>query len=210
MATLQEVRKMPVIERRIYPNGTAHVFRDGFEIVKGTTVNELQLERMEPVLQKYIRLWSVYPDLYIDLITPANSQFTLYFYQRLFLRACMRYRYVYVTAPRAFSKTFLAILALYLQCMFMPGKKVFICAPKKGQAVKIITEKFNEILDIFPLLRKELIGHDFQHSADYAKALFRNHSVFDVVVALDSQRGGRRHAGLIDEVREMVAHYKTF
>ena len=34
------------------------------------------------------------------------------------------------------------------------------------------------------------------------KLSFRNGSVFDVVSALDSQRGGRRNAGLIDEVRK--------
>lgn len=31
---------------------------------------------------------------------------------------------------------------------------------------------------------------------------FRNGSQFDVVGALDSQRGGRRHGGLVDEVRD--------
>ena len=31
---------------------------------------------------------------------------------------------------------------------------------------------------------------------------FRNGSIFDVVSALNSQRGGRRAMGLIDEVRD--------
>ena len=31
---------------------------------------------------------------------------------------------------------------------------------------------------------------------------FRNGSIFDVVSVLNSQRGGRRHGGLIDETRK--------
>jgi hypothetical protein len=37
---------------------------------------------------------------------------------------------------------------------------------------------------------------------DYVTIKFRNGSQFDVVGALDSQRGGRRHGGLIDESRD--------
>lgn len=36
---------------------------------------------------------------------------------------------------RAFSKTFISILAMYLICMFRPGSKVFICAPKKERMI---------------------------------------------------------------------------
>ncbi len=45
-----------------------------------------------------------------------------------------------------------------------------------------------------------------EHSAtdlkDYITLKFRNGSQFDVVAPLNSQRGGRRHGGLIDEVRD--------
>ena len=37
---------------------------------------------------------------------------------------------------------------------------------------------------------------------DYVTLKFRNGSQFDVVGALDSTRGGRRHGGLIDEARK--------
>lgn len=37
---------------------------------------------------------------------------------------------------------------------------------------------------------------------DYIQLKFRNGSQFDVVGALDSQRGGRRNGGLIDEIRD--------
>jgi hypothetical protein len=36
---------------------------------------------------------------------------------------------------------------------------------------------------------------------DYVTIKFRNGSIFDVVGALDSSLGGRRHSGLIDEIK---------
>ena len=61
-------------------------------------------------------------------------------------------------------------------------------------------EKFDEIFDRYPLLKKEVLS--YTTSPDNVKLTFRNGSVFDVVAALQSQRGGRRHSGLIDEVRD--------
>ena len=89
---------------------------------------------------------------------------------------------------------------MYLKCIFQPGSKVFICAPQKEQSAKIAKEKFTEIFDLFPILKKELIVENYGN--DYVKFIFRNGSVFDVVGALESTRGGRRHGGLIDEVRD--------
>ena len=183
-------------------NGTLHYYRDGIELDKGI---ELTAERIDENLELYEDIcnkFAAYPDLFIDLITPIDSNFELYYYQRIFLRACLRYRYHYCTAPRAFSKTFLTILAMILKAIFLPGSKSFICAPKKEQGAKIAKEKVEEILELFPLLRRELIGEDYNSGNDYLRLKFKNGSVFDVVAALDSQRGGRRHFGLIDEVRD--------
>ena len=119
----------------------------------------------------------------------------------------MRFKDIYVTAPRAFSKSFITILALILQCIFIPGTKRFICAPNKTQAAQIAKEKIVEIYDRWPLLRKEVVGGEVSDTPgnfgkDYVTLKFRNGSQFDVVGALDSQRGGRRHGGLVDEVRD--------
>jgi hypothetical protein len=89
----------------------------------------------------------------------------------------------------------------------MPGTKRFICAPGKGQSAQIAKEKIAEIYDKWPLIRREVIGGDISDTPgnfgkDYVTLKFRNGSQFDVVGALDSTRGGRRHGGLIDEVRD--------
>lgn len=177
--------------------------RDGIQLEKGVSLTEEKLIQLQPLLEKYMNFFCVYPDLYVDLIlTPTDSNFSLFFFQRIFLRACMRYRYVYATAPRAFSKTFISLLALILSCIFRPGAKIFMVSPTKEQAAKVCAQKVKEILELFPLLRKELVGGDGNFGKDYVKLTFRNGSILDVVGALDSSRGIRRHAGLIDEVRD--------
>lgn len=178
-----------------------HFFREGIELEKGAILTEEYLIKNEGLFEKYANFFSAYPDLFIDLITPSDSNFSLFFFQRIFLRACMRFRYHYCTACRAFSKTFISILALYLECMFRPGAKLFICAPGKNQSAKIAKDKIYEIWDKLPFLKKEIVG-DGNFGKDYVTLTFRNGSIFDVVGALDSERGGRRHGGLIDEIRD--------
>lgn len=191
-------------------NGSYHYFRDDIELEKGIVLSKERVEKNFKIYTKYMNYFTAYPDKFIELITPVESNFKLFFYQKIFLRACLRYRYHFCTAPRAFSKTFISILAMILKCIFQPGSKCFICAPKKEQSAKVAKEKIDEILDLFPLLRKELLDNRYNSGADYVKMTFRNGSVFDVVAPLDSQRGGRRHFGLVDEVRKRVLKNYTF
>lgn len=180
--------------------------REGIPIEKGITLTEKYLEQNENLFRKYAEFFTAYPDLFLDLIKPSDSTFELFFYQRIFLRACMRFRIVYVTACRAWSKSFLTILALFLQCVFIPGHKNFICAPAKNQGAQIAKEKLTEIFQRWPLLRKEVVGGDISdtpgnYGKDYVTLTFKNGSKFDVVGAIDSTLGGRRHSGLIDEIK---------
>ena len=92
-----------------------------------------------------VRLVTLYPDYLIDFITPENSYFKLYFYQRLFLRVCMRFREVSGTFPRAFSKSFLDFLAMNIRGIVQPRSKGFTCADTKKQAAQIVEEKTNEV-----------------------------------------------------------------
>lgn len=96
--------------------------RDGTPLEKGVALTSSYLEKIEKELREKIEFYTAYPDLFLDEIRPEDENFTLFFYQRITLRALMRYKEVYVTAPRAFSKSFITILALMLQCVFMPGK----------------------------------------------------------------------------------------
>ena len=169
--------------------------RDGIEIEKGVVLNEDYLKEHFDEIGDMFSIFTAYPDIYLDLIKPQDSNFELFFYQRITLRAVMRYKDIFITAPRAFSKSFITILGLILQCVFIPGTKRFICAPNKNQSAQIAKEKIVEIYDHWPLLRKEVIGGEISDTPgnfgkDYVTLKFRNGSQFDVVGALDSQRGG--------------------
>lgn len=176
------------------------LYHDGIELEKGVVLTPSFLERNEDLIANCIQTWSAYPDVYLDLITPEDSNFTLFPYQRIFLRACMRYTNLFITAARATSKTFLSILAKYLQCMFLPNHVGSIVAPNKQQASKITKQKIEEIWRLWPLLEKEVEKANF--GKDYVDLFFRNGARLSVVGALDSDRGIRTHATLIDEARD--------
>lgn len=185
-----------------------HLCRDGVELDKGFILTEKYLISVEPFLRKQMSFYSAYPDLFLDQIKPVDDGFSLFFFQRIFLRAFMRFKDVYITAGRATSKSFTTILGMQLQCVFMPGTKRFIVAPGKGQGAQIAKEKLAEIFQHWPLLRKEIIGGEItdmpgNYGKDYITLKYRNKSIFDLVGALDSSRGGRRQGGLIDEVRKI-------
>ena len=183
------------------------LYHDGIELEKGVVITPSFLERNEDLMAESVQLFTVYPDIFLDLITPVDSNFTLFPYQRLFLRACMRYTNIYITAARATSKTYLSILAKYLQCVFLPNHVGSIVAPNKAQAAKISKQKIQEIWRTWPLLKNELEagmseGVHANFGKDYVELYFKNGSKLSVVGALDSDRGLRTHATLIDEARD--------
>lgn len=187
------------VDRNKHTTGIPDIYNpDGNETQKESQEKISRFQKIQSVFVQYLSLWRWYPDLFIDMITPADSKFKLFFYQRLFLRVIFRHRYVYATFTRAFSKSFLSILALYLKCIFFPSIKLFVCSGGKEQAANIAKEKIEEIWELFPILQREIKFHQF--SKDYVKLVFQNGSKLDIVAVQNSTRGGRRHAGLMEEV----------
>lgn len=179
--------------------------KDGIVIDKGVVLTESYLESIQNDLEEEISIFSAYPDIFLDIITPENEEISLFFYQRIMLRALMRFKEIYWIACRATSKTFLSILALFLQCVLMPNTKRFIVATYKVQAAKVAKEKIIEIYQHWPLLRREVVGGDISETPgnfgkDYVTLKFRNGSQLDVVGG-DGTRGLRRNGGLLDELR---------
>ena len=116
--------------------------------LKKQEISEERLIAIEPELRDQFGFWKAYPDLFLDTILPSASSFGFYFYQRVFLRIAMRYKLVYATFTRAFSKSFLSIIIEILKCIFYPGAKQFIATGGKGQAAQIAEEKIKEIWGI--------------------------------------------------------------
>ena len=178
-------------------------FKDGIEIEKGAIITEKRIERYRELYEKYCHYWSVYPDKFVDTITPTNSKFSLKFFQRYFLRACVRHGRVLTIAPRAAGKSFICVLALMLICIFRPGSNVFICAPGKSQGARIAGQKVKQLWEMLPLLKAEIIGEG-NFGSDYIKLSYRNGSQFTVMSPLNSTRGNRATCGIIDEFRQKI------
>ena len=117
---------------RIAINSGETYFRNGIQLEKGATLSEKRIQKNLKLYQQYMDYFAQYPDLYLDLIRPTTSKFKLKFFQRMFLRACVRYGRVLTIAPRAAGKSFICILALLLICIFRPGTRVFNCSPGKA------------------------------------------------------------------------------
>lgn len=174
---------------------------------KKVGISEERVEAIKPVLRQYIAYWREYPDMFIDFLqtgmdgqVPENG-LRFFFYQRVFLRAAMRYRYVYMVFPRAYSKSFLSVLVLMCRCILYPRSKLFVTSGGKEQAAGIVKEKVNELCTLVPALERELDMRPgkTRQSKDYCIFMFKNGSYFDNIAASEKSRGKRRHGGLVEE-----------
>ena len=173
---------------------------------KKSGLSEERVRAVLPAARQYVAFWREYPDLFIDFLCTGGdpevkADFKFYFYQRVFLRAAMRYRYAYMTFPRAYSKSFLSVMILMVRCVLYPGAKLFVTSGGKEQSAQIIKEKVGEICTLIPAFSRE-INWDrgkTQEGKDYCKYLFKNGSYFDNVAAKEGSRGKRRHGGLVEE-----------
>ena len=170
-------------------------------------LSEERIEAIKPALRNYIAFWREYPDMFIDFLQtgvdgeiPENG-LRFYFYQRVFLRAAMRYKYVYMVFPRAYSKSFLSVMVLMCRCILYPRSKLFVTSGGKEQAAGIIKEKVDEICNLVPAFNRELDLRPgkTRQSKDYCIFMFKNGSYFDNIAARESSRGKRRHGGLVEE-----------
>ena len=100
-------------------------------------LSEERIEAIKPHLRNYIAYWREYPDMFVDFLqTGADGEIPenglkFFFYQRVFLRAAMRYKYVYMVFPRAYSKSFLSVLVLMCRCILYPRSKLFVTSGGK-------------------------------------------------------------------------------
>ena len=165
-------------------------------------VNE-NFEKCGEMLNQFM----VYPDIFIDLITPHSSHFHLFFYQRIMLRCMARGTATYEYFSRGTSKSFLADLDRYLKCMFVPRPNTAITAGTNKQAAEIAKQKVVDDLWVkFPLLANEMqkrkvagkVLDAYKMGKDYVEFNFKNGSS----LGLGNVRGLRRQSLIFEEVIE--------
>lgn len=105
-------------------------------------LSEERVRAIVPVARQYISFWREYPDLFVDFLQTGGDperkkELNFFFYQRVFLRAAMRYKYVYMVFPRAYSKSFLSIIVLMCRCVLYPGAKLFVTSGGKERMLAL-------------------------------------------------------------------------
>lgn len=182
------------------------LLRDGIAVEKGVTLTREFLDRNQELFTKYLNFWILYPDLYLDCIQDFEDakHFHLLPFQRVMLRANMRYRYSFTTATRATSKSFTAYLSACVRAVLLPNSNIMIASDVKGTVIKIAEAKFNEIFRHWPLLEKELANRNedgktgVKSSNNYYELRFKNNSMI-TVVSKDTSRGLRATAAILEE-----------
>lgn len=180
--------------------------RDGIPIEKGVVLTKDFLDKNQELFTSYLNLWILYPDLYLDTIqdTEDAKHFKLKPFQRIALRASMRYRYHFWTATRATSKSFTAYVSAAVRAVLLPNSNIMIASEVKGTVIKIAEAKFAEIFRHWPLLEKELATRaedgktGIKSSGNYYELRFKNGSMI-TVVAKDTSRGLRATAAILEE-----------
>lgn len=156
---------------------------------------------------KYLTLFRWYPDKFIDFITNKDTKFTLYPYQRIYMRVMVRYQYVFITATRGTAKSFTNILIDYIRCILYPRISLAMLAPAKNQASSISQEKIEGIWGFLPILRNEIKGFTF--AKDYTRLVFLNGSILDIIGVGEGTRGLRRQGLSFEEIVNMDRHRET-
>ena len=170
-------------------------------------LSEERVEAVMPIIRQYTAFWREYPDLFVDFMVRGtrteqkDGEFKFYFYQRVFLRSVMRYQYVYAVFPRAYSKSFLSVMALMIRCILYPGVHWFVTSGGKEQGASILHDKVQEICRLIPSFEREIDwsrGKTLE-GKDKVRYVFKNGSILDNLAARESTRGQRRHGGLMEE-----------
>lgn len=173
-------------------------------------ISEERIAAVMPIIRQYVAFWREYPDLFVDFMCRGGKfgesgkeegGFHFYFYQRVFLRAVMRHQYVYAVFPRAYSKSFLSVMALMIRCILYPRSQLFVTSGGKEQAASILHDKVTEICMLIPAFKREIDWSrgKSQEGKDKVKYQFKNGSTLDNIAARESSRGQRRHGGLVEE-----------
>lgn len=182
------------------------ILRNGVPIEKGIVLTKEYLDNNQELFTKYLNFWIKYPDLFLDAIQDSTDakNFHLKPFQRVALRASMRYRYHFWTATRATSKSFTAYLSALVRAVLLPNSTIMIVSDTKGTVIKIAEAKFAEIFRHWPLLEKELRTRSdegkvgIKSSSNYYEIYLKNGSMISVI-SKDTSRGLRATGAVLEE-----------
>ncbi len=138
-----------------------------------------------------------YPDLFIEIFKSKDSNRQLHFDQRVFMRCDLRFMSMYGTFSRGYAKTYTEVLDDFIAAILFPGITLSVTAQTRENSASLLEDKYNEIIEDFPLLSNEIEKYRF--SKNDALIKFKNKSTITNLANAQSSKGRRRHRIKIEE-----------
>lgn len=151
-------------------------------------------------------LWNYYqfiswarwhPDLFVEIFKGKDSNRQLHFDQRIFMRADLRFMSMYGTFSRGYAKTYTEVLDDFIACILYPGITMSLTAQTRENSAALLEDKFNEIMNDFPLMTNEVEKSRF--SKNDAEIKWKNGSIITNLANAQTSKGRRRHRIKIEE-----------
>lgn len=161
------------------------------------------LTKSEKLMQG-VAEWAAFYISRPDIFAEEYLGLSLKPFQKILLYCMMHYNYTALFASRGLGKTFLTALFCVIICILKPGTKIVIAAGQKGQAMKIVTEKIPELINMSKtgMLKREIKGSiRTSMNTDDPNVEFLNGSWIKVVAANQGARSARANLLILDEFR---------
>ncbi|WP_297419589.1 terminase family protein [Clostridium sp.] len=155
-------------------------------------------------LMNGIAIWTAYYRSRPDKFAEEYLGIYLKPFQKVILYCMIHYNYSMFLASRGLGKTFLTALYCVIRCILYPGTKIIIASGQKSQAMKVVTEKVPELIQMSKtgMLKREIKGSIRTNmNTDDPNLEFLNGSWIKVVAATQGARSARANLLILDEFR---------
>lgn len=172
-------------------------------------LTEIEKERIQSLETDSVfgeHLWNYYqfvswarwfPDLFVEIFKSKDSNRQLHFDQRVFMRCDLRFISMYGTFSRGYAKTYTEVLDDFIAGILYPGISLSVTAQTRENSAALLEDKYNEIIDDFPLLENEIEKYRF--SKNDALIKFKSGSTITNLANAQTSKGRRRHRIKIEE-----------
>ena len=113
------------------------------------------------------------------------------------MRCDLRFVSMYGTFSRGYAKTYTEVLDDFIVAVLFPGVTLSVTAQTRENSAALLQDKYNEIINDFPLLVNEIEQTKFSRNDAFIK--FKSNSVITNLANTQASKGRRRHRIKIEE-----------
>lgn len=174
-----------------------------FDVSRNYNKSSDSLSKSEKLLRG-ISNWASFYRSRPDIFAEEYLGIHLKPFQKILIYCMITYHYTAFFASRGLGKTFLTAIYCVIKCILFPGTKIIIAAGQKSQAMKIVTEKIPELMNMSKtgMIKREIKGSiRTSMNTDDPNIEFVNGSWIKVVAAHQGARSARATLLILDEFR---------